>query len=354
MLTSDFHDRSFIHTCPVLSVGQNYTAVVTDNLLIINITQALAVPGYHYWYQNMAVVANGVADLAVTHTPVQSAVCGCSVPGVVIDNWPAFTGTPPPPSVEAFSAFRSPTLNDVTLGAGDGVEIRFDVPTNWGVMGVSYPNAASLSWLQPFDGVPGNTTSFGTAYTGAWVSTVTLRITFQDTAGCTIRPLQSFVQLLTSGGLKDYANQSVVSNATSGALTGSFVDFRLSRCEAFDGGSPASFANNDGIYMEFSMPTPIPAGTVWNDSQLNNFLELSGSFMGSAYTGVWNTSSKLYITITDVTGGNLVLTNVMGVLATVNLRDADQLSEPSQPMCVLLGGWKTGTCINVRSSRCMG
>lgn len=242
---------------------------------------------------------------------------------------------------------RPVSTGDTTLGTGDSVDIRFNVITNWGTANVSYPDAASLAWVQPFNLSTNVTQSFGTSFSGSWVAADKLRITFNDVAGCTVRPRITAVRILVEGGLRNSTNNSAVSTAVSSMMTGQFVDFRVTEALGVDNGSPNDFQAGDLIVIRFSMPTTYAVGSTMTVAEVMALF--SASNFGSNYNANWTATNELSLVYTNV--GDV--SAVMGVPLLASggfLQDAAGLSDGNLNNMLtaypveLGGGWKTGTC----------
>ena len=263
-------------------------------------------PIYDIWFNKLSVNATGFVKFGEnpdTATPIY--VCACTDPGVLINNWP--WGDLTPPTIKRFEAFwNNPT--DTVFGAGDGVEIEFNVDTYWGVMARHYPNAASLNWLQVFfQPDPSIIQSFGAVYSGQWINPTTLRITFSDVTGNTMTMMESCVRVLPIGDLKIYQNKSLASTAESEPITGAFVNFRILSIVAVNPFNDLVFSPPDRIEITFSEATSYTNYMEELDKGATNDWLQPRVNLGDNYRLNWLSPSVMVIYIDDPTGATLAI-----------------------------------------------
>jgi len=247
------------------------------------------------------------------------------------------------PQISSVIAKPASRTEDSTLGAGDTVEITFNVNTSLGLVNASYPDAASLSWVQPFNISNNVTQSFGTSFSGTWVAGNRLRIAFLDTTGCTVRPRLTAVRILAEGNLRNATNDSAASTSTSTMMLGSFVSFRVTEMEAMDNVNNTGVEAGDSVYIQFSLPTIYSAGTTMNESELNSLFGFYGAF-GSGINGTWISDDQLSVVMANpgwAFPGTYVVSTAAVVQDLAGLSDGN-LTAASEGDVRLKSGWKDG------------
>jgi len=248
------------------------------------------------------------------------------------------------PQISSVIATPASRTEDSSLGAGDAVEITFNVNTSLGLVNATYPDAASLSWVQPFNISDNVTQSFGTSFSGTWVAGNRLRIAFLDTTGCTVRPRLTAIRILAEGNLKNATNNSAASTSTSTMMLGSFVSFRVTEIEAMDNVNNTGVEVGDSVLIRFSLPTIYSAGTTMNEVQLDSLFGFAGAF-GTGINGTWIFDDQLSVVMVDPPGtalpGSYIISSAALVPDLAGLSDGN-LAAASVGDVRLKGGWKNG------------
>lgn len=298
--------RNRLTFSPPIGVNfEGWVAGAGQNRLVINITTVFAQPGYRSDFLSMVITSTGFQDLQQLYTQGVHVANASADPGILIDNWPALPN-PPAPSVVRFEAINA--NGDMSLTPGDAVEIEFNVPTNWGIAGRTYSSPAQLSWLQPQNVVGGAnvSVSFGTSFTGAWITGRILRITYVDTSGCTVRPVASRVFITAAGGIQDSTNTSLTVDALTGFLTGTYVSPVFAQVYAYDNNNYTAYADGDSFTISFNTEMNFTGGNVISQATLDSWFTFSDN-LGQGYFGVWSNAYNLQITVNDTTGNNVTL-----------------------------------------------
>ena len=96
---------------------------------------------------------------------------------------------------------------------------------------------------------------------------------------------------------------------------------RLLKAEASDlTGGNTTLNNNDRLWLVFSEPTNQVAATT--KAQIDALVDFQGSSLGTNYTGSWISADRLQLTISDASGGNLVIGANIAIKSSANLTAA--------------------------------
>jgi len=130
---------------------------------------------------------------------------------------PAITGSwiataVPAPTVLSVTGWNP--LNGSTH-TGAEVFIVFSTPTNRGVLNSTYSMISVNSWLQP-------SASLGTAYTAAWISGTTIRLSIQNGTGATAETGSLRFNISASADIRVATNNSLQIQGNTPAMVGSF------------------------------------------------------------------------------------------------------------------------------------
>jgi len=272
---------------------------------------------------------------------------------------PLLTGT--------FSAAAGPTISlltvvdpdgaDAVYGDGDKFTIKFLEKTN---RPDPTPTVSSLSksdldtLLDYKEG--GVDVIIGTLYSGVWLDPSTLVITITDSTGHDSITIGGFtISVDGTAELKNAEGTSLSSTATSPTLGGSFGDKlgpSITSLVADDpDNSDSIFSNGDTMTVKFSEATNEPDPTSGVDglsqSDLNSIFTFSQS-IGDGFSGVWETPSRLVITIDDATTDSPPEIDelILVVKSSAGLRDSAEGSLVSTAESPALSG-SFGTFIEI-------
>lgn len=245
-------------------------------------------------------------------------------------NW----GTLPGPSIVKIVA-SDPDDQDSFFSNDDTLSIYFDEETNT-------PGGQSLTKTD-LDALFEFSQPLGSNYAGAWINGTTLRITILD-SGLSSPEVGVLVVSTRNPGIYNSNANSLPSNSTSPPLEGNWGMLAGPKITSLTASDPqnsdAQFGNGDQITVVFDVPTNIPSETDYSTSQLNALFQFSHS-IGTSYTGEWQTSSILVITIQNAGGASPeigVLT--FTVRTSANLRNAPLTSLPSDSTSPpIIGSW---------------
>eukprot|EP00727_Mastigamoeba_balamuthi_P005371 m51a1_g14832 hypothetical protein (4244) ;mRNA; f:692485-711070 len=244
-------DRTAINAVFAFStpLGASYAGVWTTTttlvITVLNITGYVA-PGPVVGVFTVALNAGQTAIYNLGKTSLPSA--GTSP--VLSGNW----GTLPGPSIVSLVA-DDPDDRDNTFSSGDTLTINFDMATD-------QPSAGTKALV---DSLLTFTTSIGTSYYGAWVSSTALRITIVDATLTGTAPEIGVTQCRVVGTIRNAAKTSLSStSALSPVLTGDFgigVSTSQGRTSCMDGNSSAPYyytcsSWQYGVYCYATTPVP--------------------------------------------------------------------------------------------------
>jgi len=252
---------------------------------------------------------------------------------------------------------------------GDTITVRFSESTN-------RPNVATKANIDNLFNFTqsGQTTLtgdsiLGTDYVGTWTSASTLVITIIDNTGgagpIVNDPVNGFrLGVEKSANLKNQAGTSQASTSISPALEGDFgekagpliTSIRAADPDGITEGEAGGFTDGDTITVRFSEATNTPP--VATKANLDGLFTFSQS-LGSDYTGVFDNSLTLIITIVDSTGATPPAINELTLTVKADgvndLKDALESSEAStseSPPLIGTFGDKPGpfTRLRIRSA----
>lgn len=95
---------------------------------------------------------------------------------------------------------------------------------------------------------------------------------------------------------------------------------------------------NDNLILHFSYPTNTP--TAGTKSEIDNIVDFEGYSLGIDYMGTWTSNVTLEITVTNATSANLPIGANINILASANLKNAEEtLSATIGNNVTLTGAW---------------
>jgi hypothetical protein len=184
--------------------------------------------------------------------------------------------------------------------------------------------------------------NLGADYIGTWISPTILAISILDSTGATPPAVGSLtLTVKASGNLKNAAGTSLASTARSPLLSGDFGTRAgpsiTSLVAADPDGGDAVYGNGDTITVRFDEPTNQPA--VATKANLDALFTFSQS-LGDDYSGTWDNSRTLRITIIDSTTDSPPQIGVLQltVKASGNLKNAAGTSLASTSVSPVLTG----------------
>ncbi|KAH3742736.1 calcium-binding protein [Pelomyxa schiedti] len=227
---------------------------------------------------------------------------------------------------------NDPDNQDIVLSNGDCIWITFDQMTD---QSGSLTQQEVLKMFS-FDKV------LGSSFSGLWYSESIFVVSLLNVTGSTVQIGSCNVSI--KGVILNKAQTSLPANGTIGPLIGNWGTRQGPTITSMVASDPdngdAIFSAGDTITLTFSEPTNQPA--VDTKSNVDALLTFTQS-LGLNYTGKWETSSLLRLTIQNPLGGSpIISTTTATVKKAGNLKDQNNLSFPSNGTSPpLTGNWGT-------------
>lgn len=273
------------------------TPLASSNYIVFNITAPPTPLPHARVFDSVDVTLNqlqgSTAGVNATYTWNSSVVD----PGAVTNSWPEPAGLVP--EIKALRA--KDRVSPATLANGDAVEFEFYQDVYWGLVNRTFPNPASLSWLQPYNG---NTTAFfGTDYSGYWLNAKTLRVVINNVTGNTMLTEVTRVYINATGELRDFSNTSAAFDGLTPFMKGGFATQAITTVWAVDVSSSSGYFAGDRIDIRLLLTSPFVTNDVASQSEIDRWFVFSQN-IGQNYTGVWLDQWTLAVLISDATGAN--------------------------------------------------
>eukprot|EP00961_Rhodomonas_salina_P038634 519009-Rhodomonas_salina.1 len=259
-----------------------------------------------------------------------------------------------PPEIVTLVA-DDPTNADIVYGDGDTITITFNVNTDRAGLAIGVAQSETI-----VDNLFIFSQFLGSERTGMWTSARVFVVTIVDWSGAAppvVGP-QGLIVTANSGasrGIRADANtvgQSITSSSVSPRLSGDFGPECISFV-SITAVNPSGFGDEykagDKIVVRFNLPTnrgftTLTGSTALSKAQLDTLFSFSQS-LGRNYTGQWDSTQQLTITVGDTTnsGPPSVESFTMQCRAAGELRNSPPACAPSTAVSdVLQGNW--GPC----------
>ncbi|MFC1671673.1 hypothetical protein ACFL01_00920 [Planctomycetota bacterium] len=308
------------------SLGTSYVGVWTDSkTLTISVTDGTG--GTLSTSDSIFVKSDGTNDLtnAAGTSPASMAY------GIVTGNWGSTTAIPTLVDVEA----DDPDDADNMLSNNDTLTLTFDTNTNQPLVDTKSDVDGLVDWRGK---------SLGTDYTGKWLDAKTLKITVVDATAGTLTVSDTL--FILADGTYDLKNAWGTSSPSQsqGMVTGDWGDTmavpNIEKVEADDpDDADTVFSDGDTITITFDTNTNEPP--VATMAEVDGLISFGSKVLGADYAGSWITVRKLQITINDITGGTIAVSDSIRVLAdgTDDLMNTAEVSMSSTSSGVITGDW---------------